>query len=571
MKHTITMTLTAAMLVAVSLWSCNKQGTVSKIRQTQATGQVFKIYDGKGIPLTTEDLEKKDLEYVVALFTDSKCAESHGGSLNLLKKLASQLVSESAAIVGIYAAGHDTMHELLSHANDNDLPYRVYKDLAGETAQSFGITSSPSVLVYRRGMGWGKGELDVSLPNTIKEIVRLVQNSPSCVLQTQEQYQVDPRTLSYQQDIAPIIQKKCERCHRENGGAPFALSTLEDVLSYRDTVIHYVSLQIMPPWSADLRFGDFVADAMSPGERHALLAWLEWTRTAPPDAQATAASQGPQPERPSESWTWKIGEPDRIITMPEAFKIPERGTIDYQFFEFKSGIDKDTYIESCEVKPGAVEAVHHVTVFALPEGKSLRDKVTGEQFAFCDYALGNTNVRFPPGTAFKLAANSTIVFEVHYTTNGTAMEDQSTLGLKFFRGEPQHEVRANLIGSYDIEIPPGEPHYRNINAPFQFARDGHIVSLRPHMHVRGKSFKITALYEGERTVLLSVPFWNFNWQRRYMLPEPLAIRAGTMLEVEALFDNSALNPDNPNPKEVVKFGRQTWEEMKFGHMHYYFD
>ena len=159
-------------------------------------------------------------------------------------------------------------------------------------------------------------------------------------------------------------------------------------------------------------------------------------------------------------------------------------------------------------------------------------------------------------------AGSKLVFQLHYTTNGVQQDDRSMVGIKFADPKTVHKsVRGGVVGDTAFRIPQENPDYE-IKAKHVFLKDTVLLTLTPHMHLRGKAFKFEAEYpDGTHEVLLDVPAYDFNWQLRYQLAEPKLMPKGTRLHCTAHFDNSADNLANPNPKEEVRFGDQTWEEM----------
>jgi hypothetical protein len=156
---------------------------------------------------------------------------------------------------------------------------------------------------------------------------------------------------------------------------------------------------------------------------------------------------------------------------------------------------------------------------------------------------------------------------VHYTANGEAQEDKVKLALKFApEGETPRRARTIALSTVRFLIPPGDPNY-TARARYRFRSDQMLLGLQPHMHLRGKSFKYLLMYpDGTSKMLLSVPKWDFNWQNTYRFRDPLFVPAGSKMLGVAVFDNSAKNPSNPNPKRMVYFGEQTWDEMMIGYM-----
>ncbi len=182
------------------------------------------------------------------------------------------------------------------------------------------------------------------------------------------------------------------------------------------------------------------------------------------------------------------------------------------------------------------------------------------------YAPGMPPTRFADDAAMLVPKGSKLLFQMHYTPNGTAQEDRSMLGIVF--ADPS-SVKQRVDGSaavnVTLQIPPGDGNFES-QAQYKFNRDVTLCSLMPHMHVRGKSFRYEIQYpDGNREVLLDVPHYDFNWQNRYELAEPKAIPNGSTMICTAHYDNSADNPANPDPTKLVKWGDQTWDEMLVGY------
>jgi hypothetical protein len=241
--------------------------------------------------------------------------------------------------------------------------------------------------------------------------------------------------------------------------------------------------------------------------------------------------------------------------------VPAEGVVDYQFYTVDPGWTTDKWIQATESRPGNRAVVHHIIVF-------VQSKNGGLDFArggMGGYAPGMTPNICPPGTAIHVPANSKLVFQLHYTANGTQQDDRSMIGIRF--ADPRSvkkTVGGGLVGNMAFKIPAGEPNYE-VKASHMFLKDTLLLSLTPHMHLRGKSFKFEAEYpDGTTEVLLNVPNYDFNWQLGYMFEKPKLMPKGARLFCTAHFDNSAGNLANPDPTKAVTFGEQTWEEMMFG-------
>jgi hypothetical protein len=153
---------------------------------------------------------------------------------------------------------------------------------------------------------------------------------------------------------------------------------------------------------------------------------------------------------------------------------------------------------------------------------------------------------------------------MHYTANGTAQKDRSSVGLIFAKEPPKREVFSLAVANLSLRIPPGADNYER-EATFVFRNPAHIFGFMPHMHLRGKDIRAEVIYPDDRKeTVLSVPHYNFGWQCVYRLEQPLAMPKGSKIHFIAHFDNSAKNPNNPDPTQEVRWGDQTWEEMMIG-------
>jgi len=185
-----------------------------------------------------------------------------------------------------------------------------------------------------------------------------------------------------------------------------------------------------------------------------------------------------------------------------------------------------------------------------------------------NWAVGEDAPIHQPGTAKRIPAGSTLIFQVHYTTNGKPGRDRSKLGLIFAKQPPEREIRTGLISNAVFAIPPGAADHQ-VEAEATFSDDVKIWSLHPHMHLRGKDMTYTATYpDGRSEVLLRVPKYDFGWQTDYWLAQPLTLPKGTKVHVSAHFDNSTANRANPDASATVRWGDQTWEEMMIGFFTY---
>jgi hypothetical protein len=184
------------------------------------------------------------------------------------------------------------------------------------------------------------------------------------------------------------------------------------------------------------------------------------------------------------------------------------------------------------------------------------------------WAPGDLGLVLPPDTALRVPKGAKLRLEMHYTPNGTPTKDRSSIGITFAKEPPKYELFLGEFANMNLDIKPGEPHYK-AEAAFRFPADARIVSFAPHMHWRGQDYRYEVIYpDGKRETLLSVPRWDFNWQMVYRFREPVKVPKGTRLHAVAHWDNSANNPLNPDATKPVRFGLQTWDEMMVGFVAY---
>ena len=385
---------------------------------------------------------------------------------------------------------------------------------------------------------------------------------------------------TFSKDVAPIVFNNCATCHRPGEIAPMSLLTYENVRPWARAIREQVAIGNMPPWHATQPRGTFSNDRrLSDKEKDTLIRWV--------DAGAPKGDPKDLPPPPKFADGWEIGTPDVIISMPKEFEVPESGTIAYQFFQAPTNFTEDKWVQAIEIRPGARRVVHHVLVFCREPGTprpipfvQIEPKVPGlaqrehsqnRGALIATTAPGTNAMTFKPGTALQIRAGAVLTFQVHYTANGTAARDRTSVGLIFAKQPPQQEIRNSAFVNPVFVIPPGAAD-QAVDSAIEFKDDSHIWALFPHTHLRGKSWEYRLVYpDGRVEVVLSVPTYNFNWQTYYVFTKPLAVPKGSRLEATAHYDNSAANRWNPDPKVTVRWGPQTWEEMQYSGLTYSID
>jgi hypothetical protein len=337
------------------------------------------------------------------------------------------------------------------------------------------------------------------------------------------------------------------------------MTSYDEVVGWSATIREVVDQQRMPPWFANPDYGHFANDARLTDEEKRLIA--EWVDNGSPEGNP---SDLPKPRSYAEGW--RIPQPDQVVYMSDKpYNVPAEGTVAYQYFTADPGFKEDKWIQAVEARPGNRGVVHHIIVFAVPPGSRDSGAFGDGRSGFAGYAPGEQPRIYAPGTALRVPAGSKLLFQLHYTPNGTATTDLSCVGFKF--ADPKtvkRPARGGAAINAAFVIPPGAGNHE-VTSRYTFMRDQMITYLFPHMHLRGKAFRFEVKYpDGRSEILLDVPKYDFNWQLRYDLAEPKLMPKGTVLTCTAHFDNSEENLANPDPRTPVRWGPQTWEEMMIG-------
>ena len=384
-------------------------------------------------------------------------------------------------------------------------------------------------------------------------------------------------TPTFNKDILPILQVHCQECHRTGEIGPMPLTTYKEARPWAASIKESVLLRKMPPWFADPHYGKFSNDrSLSPEQIAAIKTWAD------AGAPEGSAKDAPAPRRFVAGWN--IPTPDVVLEMPRPFALPATGKVDYQYIVLPTKFTEDKWVQMSETRPSDRSVVHHMVVFVrTPDSKWLRDAQPGVPFVPAEtgnlqniggggseiltvYTPGMVPDVWKSNQGKLIKAGSDLVLQVHYTPKGKATEDQTRIGLVFSKEIPTERIRSVSVANTDFTIPPGDPDFE-IKGQTRFRNEAKLVSLFPHMHLRGKDFEYRAVYPtGETSVLLKVPNYNFNWQLAYKPEQELLMPAGTRIECTAHFDNSPNNPANPDPAASVRFGEQSWEEMMIGFM-----
>jgi peroxiredoxin len=534
----------------------------------------FTLHDFYGKSRSLADYKDKRVVVLAFLGTECPLARLYGVRL---ARLQQDYAAKGVQFLGVDSNRQDAITQIAAYARAHRISFPILKDLNNRLADELGAVRTPEVFVLDQnrivryhgriddqyGVGYVRKSASLRyLQSAIDDLLagRLVAKPATepvgCFIG--RVHKADPSAkVTYSNQVVRILNKRCVSCHRPGEIAPFAMTNYAEVSGWADTIAEVVRQRRMPPWHADPQYGHFRNDRSLPeGEIEILCQWA-----------AAGAPEGDQKELPPPPRFvdgWRLPqEPDQVFSMSKKpYRVQAEGTVDYKYFPVDPGFTQDRWIKAMEARPGNRAVVHHVVVFSQKKGN--RDELQRQLLA--GYAPGAAPVIFPPGMAKFVPAGSELLFQMHYTPNGSEQEDISKVG--FIYADPRevtHLVESVAAVNSGFVIPPGADDYKVEADSFSFNFDMELITLAPHMHLRGKSFRYELQYpDGKTETLLDVPRYDFGWQTGYDLANFKRLPKGTLFHCTALFDNSTNNPNNPDSKATVRWGDQTWEEMMVG-------
>ncbi len=387
----------------------------------------------------------------------------------------------------------------------------------------------------------------------------------------------DAAGVTFTRDVAPILQRSCQVCHRPGQMAPMALLTYEETRPWARAIRERVARREMPPWHLDRTVGirEYINDrSLTDAEIATIVAWVDAgaprgdLADLPPPATFAAADE------------WSIGTPDLIVTMAEEMVVAAQGPDTYFNIYAPTGLTEDRYVRAVEVHPGDRRVVHHVNTFAVQEPTAaganglagFRNVALPGEMWLKETSIGNSGDVYPEETGRLLRAGAVIRFNIHYHPVGEEARDRTSIAFRFYpRGEvPEKALVSRFITARNLDIPAGTRDVRH-DGYWTLPQPAQMIHFRPHMHYRGQAMSLEAvLPDGRVELLTSVPRYDVNWQLTYSYKNPPAFPAGTVMHMTSYHDNSAGNRNNPDPTMWTGSGSRTIDEMAIAHTDWLF-
>jgi peroxiredoxin/mono/diheme cytochrome c family protein len=604
--HSIACSLRVVVLLAASLFLADASRARAEDRPpTARLGkqiEALSFQDAAGKPFALPDLKGK--KAVVVVFLSFECPVSTGHA-ETLAELARTYQARGVAFVGVHGA-EEAAAQIEKLAREYRIPFPVYRDEGGKAAEALRAEVVPEafvldgdfVLRYRgriddrytarlkQNLRVSRHDLREALDEVLagKDVSAPATRAVGCPIARSRPAPAATGKVTFHRDVLPILQNHCQECHRPGEVAPFALLTYRQAVNWAGDIKEYTQLRKMPPWKP-------VEGLPMHGERRLtdreIATLAEWVTGGTPEGDPAAA---PVSRRFPEGW--QLGQPDLVLIVDEDFQLGASGPDLYRCFVLPTNLPEDRHVTAVEVRPGNRRVVHHAALFpdSTGQGRKLAERKDGKNQGKDDrgpgYSLplalsfmpgflpqsglggwtpGLVIRHFPQGTGFVLPRGADVVMQVHYHRSGRIETDRTSVGLYFARKPVERAVQAvGVLGQF-LFIPAGKERYQVVGSSW-VRQDCHLHTVMPHMHLLGREIKITMVTpEGKPRTLLAVKDWDFYWQELYFFKDPVPVKAGTRFDIEAIYDNSAGNPNNPNrPPRNVYFGLETTDEMCLG-------
>jgi thiol-disulfide isomerase/thioredoxin len=555
--------------------------------------------DAKGKPRSLYDL--KDKKAIVVVFLSFECPVSTSYA-PILAELAKTYQDKQVAFVAVNSSDDGDAAHLAKQAAEYKLPFPIFKDERFRAADAFKADLVPSafvldgnfVLRYRGRIDNGyyarlkkngritRFDLRQALDEVLAgEAVTEPATKPiGCAIMRERATRKDG-AITYYRDVLPILQANCQGCHRPGAVGPFALMSYKQAVNWADDIKEYTQERKMPPWKPVEGPAFHNERKLSDKDIRTLAAWVD---DGTPEGDAKDA---PPTRKFVEGW--QLGQPDLVLTVPEEMTIGASGPDLFRCFVLPTNLTEDKYVTAVEVRPGNSRIVHHSLNFwdASGTGRELEKKErlkekkgqdhgpgysvamglgflpqAGKVGGVGGWAPGQMVRHLPDGYGYFLSKGSEIILQLHYHRNGRVEKDRTSIGLYFAKGGQTKRWKGMVLPGRFLLIPANKERFV-VKGRLEVQQKCKLYSVMPHMHMLGREVKVTLTPpDGSPTTLVAIKDWDYNWQETYFLKEPIAIEPGTRLDVEAIYDNSGKNPNNPsNPPRWVKFGEQTTDEM----------
>ena len=542
--------------------------------------------------------QSRDCRAVALVFLATECPISNA-MVPELNSLHQVFHLRGVEIYGVHADPNLTRERAAKHRTDFKLRFPVLFDASGELRRRLKATHTPQAFVLspegeviyqgliddrfadlgqKRPASAGKQEyVKEALNRTLAgELPEISSTTPiGCLLEAAPD-KARTGSVTYNRDIAPIIQGNCSGCHRPGQSAPFSLLTYGDVSGHAEQICKVTESKRMPPWKADREYGHFFDERGLTEQEIALIE--RWCNTGKPEGDPVD-----RPKMPYFPDGWQLGQPDLILKMDEAYQLPAGGDDIHQCFVLPILMRENRLVSAIEFLPGNPKVVHHAAFYLDTTRTGRKLDAADADYGYRGFGNpgflpastlrnwlpGFTPRHLPKGTGRWIPKGSDMILEIHYRPSGKVETDQSTIGIHFAPRSSRQLVGELMVLNLDLEIPAGVRRHHH-RAAFTLPENVTLFDAAPHMHLLGKEVKAFAeLPDGSTKPLVWIREWDFDWQEQYEFSEPVRLPKGTRIVVDCYYDNSTENPLNPNsPPKLVTWGAKTNDSMGICHFQF---
>lgn len=589
---------------------CNAQEPSTANLAKKIPNLTFQDEQGKSFSL----YDLKDRRAIVIVFLSFECPVSNGYTAPLAN-MQRQYEKHGVSFLALTVNEDDSRAQVAKYAAEFKIPFPVYKDEKFTAADALKADVTPECFVLDGGYHLRyRGRIDNSYTERLKKHAQITEHNLQqaigellsgrpistaattpigCPILREQRVLAKTGNVTYHRDVQPILQNHCQSCHRPGEVGPFALMNYKQAVNWADDIKTYTHKRFMPPWKVDDGAAFHNDRRLPEKDIKTLAAWVEGGCPEGDPKDAPAPRTFPQ--------GWQLGTPDMVLTLDEDFQLGPTGRDLFRCFPLPTNLPEDRFVSAVEIRPGNPRVVHHVLLFidGQQKGRKLeveqrQKKADADHPDSLDAGPGytvNMGVGFTPqggmggwapgqlarvlpkGTAYPLTKNSDVIVQVHYHRNGRLEKDRIQVGLYFAKDKVERPFQGGAIagGSGGVgpfrlffSIPAGDARFL-LEGDMWATQDFTLYNISPHMHMLGKDIKVTMTPPaGPPQTLIAIKDWDYNWQETYLFKEPVHVKQGTKFHVDAHYDNSASNPNNPfNPPRRVTFGEQTFNEMCF--------
>ncbi len=379
--------------------------------------------------------------------------------------------------------------------------------------------------------------------------------------------------VTFNQHIAPIIFDHCVACHRPEESAPFSLLTYDEVAQRAAQIVEVTQSGYMPPWLPKHGYGEFEGSRVLTPKQIELI--QQWVDLGLPEGQRSDL-----PQQPEFVTGWQLGTPDMVLRMSNPYTLRPDGSDVFHNFVLPIPLEFSRFVRAVELRPGNKQIVHHANILVDTTGRAqqLDEQEAGLGYSgmenlavatrpaghFLSWKVGSVPFKGYEEKSWQVDPGTDLVINMHMLPSGKPEEVQAEVGLYFSKQPPTEPSLAliQLEADSKLAIPPGEENFTATDE-FVLPVDVDVLGVYPHAHLLGKDLQGYALLpDGSKQSLIWIDAWDWNWQAVYRYQKPISLPKGTVLMMRYVYDNSALNPLNPNsPPKRVGAGNRTEDEM----------